>query len=442
MAHAIIDRRKNDKGKSSVNRRKFIQRVRGQLKDSIKESIRDLDLKDLAGPGKKKVKIPFRNLDEPHFHHDGTGINDMVRPGNDKFVPGDRINRPQGGEGAGRKGSPDGESVDDFKFHLTKEEFLDLFFENCELPDLMKKSFALLNEEELRRQGFTSDGPPAAMSIIRSMRKAKARRFGLRALKQKKLRRLEGEREELIAHITKMLTNGEDVTEERAKLVELDKEIESLKKRLENIPFLDPMDLQYHHWEKIQLPSVQAVVFLVMDVSGSMTELLKELAKSFFLLMYLFLERSYERVEIVYVKYHSIAKITDAEDFYYGQETGGTVASSALQLVYDTITEKYPTSMWNAYVAHASDGDNFGHDNLEVINIITQKLLPLLQYYAYVQINAEEIQAWWNSLDDEDNLWQVFKKLKEDHRNLDAALVENAKDVYPVFLKLFEKRKK
>jgi uncharacterized sporulation protein YeaH/YhbH (DUF444 family) len=443
MSHVIVDRRKNDKGKSSVNRRKFIGRVRDLLKESVKDTIKDGNLGDLAGGAKKKVRIPIRNLDEPWFHHDGTGINDIVRPGNDRFVPGDKIQRPKSGEGeSGPKGSPDGESEDTFVFHLTKEEFLDLFFENCELPDLVKRNLSIVNEEELRRTGLTSDGAPATLNIERSMRRAKSRRLALRASKQRRLRELE----EQLAHVLKKIDEetterGFEVSEELiAEKQRLLHEIEVTKRLLKAVPFLDPIDLKYNHWSRVSIPTTQAVIFRVMDVSGSMSEHMKEMAKTFFILLQLFLEKHYTHIEIVNIKYHSVATETDEQDFFYGTDSGGTVTSKALQKVYDLIQERYPTSLWNIYVAHASDGDNFGYDNPEVQRLLTQQILPLVQYYAYVQINNEMSSAWSGHIHDPDNLWDLFETAKGKHRNLDCALVEEAKDVYPVFIKLFERR--
>ena len=177
-----------------------------------------------------------------------------------------------------------------------------------------------------------------------------------------------------------------------------------------------------------------------MDVSGSMSEHMKSMAKTFFLLLQLFLENHYTHIEIVNIKYHSQAAVTDEKDFFYGTETGGTVTSKALQLVAELIQDKYPTGLWNSYVSHASDGDNFGYDNPEVERLLTTAILPYVQYYAYVQINNEMTSAWRGHIHDPDNLWDLFENLKSKAGNVDCALVEEEKDVYPVFKKLFEKR--
>lgn len=439
MGHVIVDRRKNDKGKSSVNRRKFIDRVKGTLKEGIREHVRNADIKDLTGPGSKKVRIPVKNIDEPWFTHDRSGIHDIVNPGNKEYVVGDRIKRPEQQEGKGSKASEDGEGDDVFVFHLTKEEFLDLFFENCGLPNLVKKTLAIVNEEELRRTGLTSDGSPSTLNIERSMRKAKSRKFALRAMKRRQIREKEQEIKTVEAEIVDLRSRDEDTADATLRLNDLKKSLSLLKERIDSIPFIDPMDLQYNHWSKVSMPSVQAAVFHVMDVSGSMTEHMKEMAKTFFILLRLFLDQHYTHVDLVFIKYHSEAKETDENDFFYGTETGGTVTSRALKLVGETIKDKYPPSLWNIYVAHASDGDNFSYDNMEVKRLLVENILPYVQYYAYVQINSEMSAYWRGSIMDDDGLWVTFSELKESHRNLSCALVEEPEDVYPVFVKLFEK---
>lgn len=442
MSHVIIDRRKNDKGKSSVNRRKFIDRVRGTLKESVKDLVRDGKIRDLASSGGKKVKIPARNIDEPSFHHDGSGVNDIVRPGNDKFVPGDKFKRQKqgAGNGKGKGGSEDGEGEDSFTFHLTKEEFLDLFFENCALPDLVKQNLAVLTEEVMQRSGFTSDGSPAMLNIMRSMRNAKGRRSGLRAMKNKKLRELEEYEQELIVEIATRRSAGKDVMIEQDALERTRKEIEVLKRRIKAIPFLDPLDLKYNNWTRNPIPKVQAAMICVMDVSGSMDQRKKELAKTFYLLLYLFLMQEYETIAIEYITYHTRAQVVDEENFYYGHETGGTVTSRGLELAYETIMAKYNPSLWNVYLAHSSDGDNFSHDNVLVQDIVTEKLLPILQYYAYVQINPDD-QAHLTFGDSDDTLWGVFDPLSKQHKQVSTALITTEAEVYPVFIKLFEKKK-
>lgn len=442
MSHIIIDRRKNDKGKSSINRRKFIKRVRSTLKEAIKETIGETNIEDLA-QGKGKVKIPLRNLDEPWFHHDNSsGEHHIVRPGNEHFQPGDKINRPSKKSNKGRGGSPEGEEQDAFTFHLTQEEFLDLLFDNCELPNLIKKSFTIINEEELKRSGYINEGPPTQLNIIRSMRRAKARRFGLRASNKKKLRILQQEEQQLKQKIIDQCNQGIDTSVEQQQLKQIQEKIEILNRKIKAVPFIDPMDLRYTNYTKVTLPAVQAVMFCIMDVSGSMGQREKQLAKTFFLLLYLFLIKNYKRVNIVYIRHHTTASEVDEKDFYYSQESGGTIISTALKLAYEIIQQRYPLSQWNVYIAQASDGDNYPEDNKHVRDTLLQQILPIVQYFAYIQIDPdEEYQNFSISLmNNEANLWSTYENIAKTKSNIGIAKVNNEKQVYTALTKLFEKK--
>ena len=434
MAHIIIDRRKNGKGKSTVNRQKFIKRVRGQVREAVKDVIRDGKIEDIVKENGKKVNVPVKDLGEPNFHYGAGGMSDQVLPGNDKYEAGDREPRPpEGGGGGGGKGaSQDTEGEDEFSFHLTKEEFLDLFFEDLELPDLVKKDLATIDEYENRRAGFSTDGNPARLNVMRSMKQSKARRFALRSPKKKKLRKLEEELENLNKDIQSKQNNSQDcsIEKERKKVVE--NEIEVLKKKLRAIPFIDDIDLRYNRWEKHPVPITQAVMFCIMDVSGSMGPWEKEMSKRFFMLLYLFLVRNYERVEIVFIRHHTLAKEVDEEEFFYSRETGGTVVSPALDLMYEIIQQRYPRNTWNIYGCQASDGDNWSSDCTVAQDTLKNKILGLVQYYAYVEIDNRGFGS---------DLWPHFEEVKLQSDNFDMAKITDVAEIYPVFRGLFEKKK-
>ena len=431
MSHIIIDRRKNDKGKSTDNRRRFVKRVKKQVKEAVKETIRDGKVGDIINSKEKKIKIPGKGLDQPTFHHDKKGgIKDIVHPGNKHFNQGDRHPRPPENDGAaGRKGTPDGEGEDSFSFHLTKEEFLDLFFEDLELPDMIKKDIAKIDEYENRRAGFTVDGNPSRLNVLQSLKRAKGRRLGLRSPKKKKLKKL---LEELEVLNIKLSENPNDL-----KLIEdikkLEKQIEGLKRKIKSIPFIDDMDLRYNHWEKVPVPTTQAVMFGIMDVSASMGEWEKEMAKRFFMLMLLFLHYNYERVDIVWIRHHVRAIEVDEEEFFNSRETGGTIVSSALHLMKDIIDERYPVAQWNIFGCQISDGDNWQEDNIEATEIMQKYILPRSQYFAYVEVDQYRNGG-------ESDLWPYYENLKAAHNNLEMAVIHDVTEIYPVFRKLFEKK--
>ncbi len=428
MAHIIIDRRKNSKGKSTPNRQRFLKRVKQQVTDAVRDVIRNGNVGDIVNSKEKKIKIPGKGLDQPTFSHDQTGgVRDTVRPGNKHYNQGDRINRPpEGGGGGGKSGSKDGVGEDDFSFHLTKDEFLDLFFQDLELPDMIKKSIAKLDEYENRRAGYSVDGNPARLNLLQSMRTARGRKIGLRSPKKKKLKILE---EELLSLTAQQPYN----TKTTSRIAEIKEEIIVLKRKIAAIPFLDDIDLRYNRWEKVPVPTTQAVMFGIMDVSYSMGEWEKEMAKRFFMLMLLFLHYNYERVDIVWIRHHIQAKEVDEDEFFHSKETGGTIVSSALELMRDIIADRYPTSEWNIFGCQISDGDNWIDDNLQACEVLKNHILPQSQYFAYVEVDQRRQPG-------DSDLWKPYQQVKDAANNMEMSIINDVSEIYPIFRRLFEKR--
>ena len=347
----IVDRRPNPKGKSLGNRRRFIERARAEVKGAVMDALRKRKITDTESG--EKVSIPTKGIDEPSFRHSRSGgKRHYVVPGNKEHVVGDEIERPQGGQG-GKGGDPadSGEGTDGFEFTLSREEFLDLFFEDLELPDLVKKRLSETATPELSRAGFAVSGNPSNINLIRTMRNSMARRISLKRPKPEEIKELEDEIERL-AH------TGPDEAWQAAKL-----RLETILRRTKAIPYFDPIDVRYNRFERVPKPNIQAVMFCLMDVSGSMTERMKDLAKRFFMLLHIFLVRRYKTVDLVFIRHTSTAQEVDEETFFYSRETGGTVVSTALAEMDRIIKERYPLDAWNIYAAQASDGDNFGADS-------------------------------------------------------------------------------
>jgi uncharacterized sporulation protein YeaH/YhbH (DUF444 family) len=254
---------------------------------------------------------------------------------------------------------------------------------------------------------------------VRTLRDATGRRIAASAPYRAKIRELQARLDELLR---------DDRTEIDPEVVALRKELARLKLRIEAITFIDDFDLRYHNRIRIPQPSTQAVMFCLMDVSGSMDEQKKQTAKRFFMLLYLCLKRSYEKIELVFIRHHTQAQEVNENDFFHATETGGTVVSSALVLLDEIIQARYPTSEWNLYVAQASDGDNWHHDSSRCREIMEDKILPLVRYYAYVQVAQTE-----------QNLWDEYLVLAEQHKHFAMRKVLDASQIYPVFRELFKK---
>ena len=418
----IIDRRLNGKHKSAINRQRFIRRFKNQIKQKVSEAIGGRSITDIDNG--EKVNIPARDISEPAFGHGAGGRREVVQPGNTDFVTGDKIPRPpNAGQGSGSKASNSGESVDEFVFELSREEFLDFFFEDLELPDLVKTQLSTIVEHKTIRAGYSTDGIPANINVIRSLRGALARRIALRAPHMNRLREAENE---LIA----LQTSHEDTNGDKPGVFALEEEILQLQQRIRTIPFIDTFDLRYNHRIKQPKPSTQAVIFCLMDVSGSMDQKRKDIAKRFFILLYLFLTRTYEHIQLVFVRHHTTAKEVNEEEFFYSRETGGTVVSSALELMIEIMHDRFPSSEWNIYVAQASDGDNWEGDSPICHDLLAEKIMPFLQYFAYVEITPDRHQS----------LWREYEKVLTIYSNFAIQKIEGLSDIYPVFRELFKKQ--
>jgi uncharacterized protein len=421
----IIDRRLAGKNKSIGNRERFLRRYKTQIKDAVRRAIDGRGIRDLERG--EDVHIPKKDVSEPVFHHGQGGKREMVHPGNQEYVAGDRIKRPQGGGGAGGKGggqaSDSGEGDDDFVFSLSKEEFMQVFFEDLALPHLIKSQLAEVPEWKSHRAGYTSDGTPSNLHVVRSMRGALGRRIALGMESRRELRRLE----DLLAELQQALVSGDAL--QLQQIADTESAIGALRKRLGAIPFLDPIDLRFRNRVRVPVPSSKAVMFCLMDVSGSMDEGRKELSKRFFILLYLFLTRHYDKIDIVFIRHHTQAQEVDEEGFFHSTETGGTVVSSALVLMEEIIRARYPSDQWNIYGAQASDGDNWHHDSGRCRELLEQKILPLCRYYAYVQVAEPE-----------QNLWDEYARLAEaSGPHFAMRKVTDAAQIYPVFRDLFKK---
>ena len=418
----IIDRRLSGKNKSVGNRERFLRRYRDKIKEAVRRAVGQRGIRDMERG--EDISIPKRDLSEPVFHHGQGGQREMVHPGNQEYMRGDRIARPKGGQGGGGGGqaSDSGEGDDDFVFSLSKEEFMQVFFEDLALPNMVKTALAEIPEWKSHRAGYSSDGTPNNLHVVRSMRGALGRRIALGSEAKRELRQLEEHLARLKAH-----PHPTDLIAAR-EIKELEAQIELLRARIKRIPFLDPIDLRYRSRVRVPVPTTKAVMFCIMDVSGSMDEQRKDLAKRFFVLLYLFLTRHYEKIELVFIRHHTQAQEVDEENFFHATETGGTVVSSALELAHKIITTRYSPSEWNLYIAQASDGDNWHHDSGRCRELVSEQLLPLVRYFAYVQVAEPE-----------QNLWDEYTQVANAHRQFAMRKVLDPSQIYPVFRELFKK---
>lgn len=400
----VIDRRLNDRNKNAVNRARFLRRYKEQIKRSVTDLVARRSITDMAEGG--DVSIPARDISEPNFHHGPGGDREIVSPGNDRYRTGDAIPRPDGsGKGKGNgSGQGDGDGEDGFTFALSREEFMQLFFDDLELPNLIRTQIGDLREFRWQRAGYTRGGVPANLSIPRSLKNAMARRIALTSPLKREVALLEAET---------------PVDEAR---------VEALEARIRSVPFLDEIDLRFRHRERVPKPIARAVMLCLMDVSASMTEEKKDLAKRFFTLLYLFLTRKYEQVELVFIRHTDDAQEVDEETFFHDTKSGGTVVLSALKLASDIVAERYPSDTWNAYAAQVSDGDAFGADPEKSRAFLEQQLIPQLRYFAYVEVPDDDRKS---------SLHNAYERIVNDRFAMKR--VRSRNEVYPVLRELFRR---
>jgi len=419
MTAYIVDRRFSEKNKSAVNRSRFIDRFKSYIKKAVSDAVLKRNLADIERG--EKIIIPAKEISQPIFKYGKGGKRETIFPYNKSFVKNDKIKRPLGNseqnQGSNPSNSPE-TGTDDFGFEISREEFLNIFFDDLALPDLVKKRLSQTLIYTPVRAGYQKSGSPMLLSVKKSMQNAYARRIAFSLSAKRELNELQ-----------KKLTE-KNIDIQSADYQQSIQRIKILEEKIKKIPFLDTGDLRFHHVALQPKPNTKAVMFCLMDVSGSMDESRKELAKRFFILLYLFLSHTYQKIDVVFIRHHTSAKEVEENEFFYSRETGGTMVSSALELMLDIINKRYPQEDWNIYGAQASDGDNWHSDSPYCAELLTNKIMPYLQYYAYIEILGQSHQ----------NLWDNYLNVEKNCKNFALKSVNNPQEIYPVFRELFRRK--
>lgn len=425
----IVDRRLNPGGKSLPNRQRFLRRAKETVQRAVRESSKDRDIRELDQSG--EIVIPIDGIREPSFRRAGAGgKRDYLLPGNRTYVEGDTIERPEGGGGGGggTESGQGGGGEDAFRFVLTREEFLDIFLDDLELPDLAKRKLAVTEVKGIRRAGFTTSGSPANLALGQTMKIALARRIAMNRPTA-----------EDVAVLEARLAAAEAVGE-TGRAEALREELERAETRRRRIPYIDPLDLRYRRYEPFPRPVAQAVMFCLMDVSGSMTEHKKDIAKRFFMLLHVFLTRRYKHVDIVFIRHTDRASEVDEETFFHSPETGGTLVSSALGEMKRVVEERYSPTDWNIYAAQASDGDNMSSDSERTADLLRSVILPACQYFAYLEVGDPPGTQFGFIGQGPTSLWRTYEALGLAGARFDMRRVNRQEEIYPVFRQLFQRR--
>ena len=415
----LIDRRLNGRNKSALNRERFLRRYKQHIRRAVQRMVGKRSVSDMAGGG--DVTIPARDIAEPTFRHGAGGDREIVVPGNRKFGKGDTLRRGDDAEDGGPGGAGEGDGADEFVFSLSRDEFLDIFFEDLELPRMLRNVLGQVKHSKPARAGYTNQGAPSNMSVVRTLQTALGRRIALAGT-------LNGRIDELRAEVATADGRGLGA----AQIEMLNAELAALTSKLAQVPFLDSIDLRYRHRVMVPAPVARAVMFCLMDVSASMDETKKDLAKRFFTLLYLFLSQKYERVELVFIRHTDDAEEVDEHAFFNDPRSGGTVVLSALELMHEIVTARYPAAGWNIYAAQASDGDAFGADAGKSARFLEEQLLPLARHFAYIE-TVDSAAARTSAL------WAEYATI-DGAGHFALQRVTRREEIYPVFRELFRRQ--
>jgi uncharacterized protein len=420
LTSVIVDRR-TQKGKSTANRQRLLKRLDGALRAQIGKLVARHKLQDAAHPA--EVTIDRKDASEPRLILDpASGSSGRVVPGNDKYRIGDTIaNSSSQGQGSGNgQGAGDGDSdeEDTFRFALSRTEYLSLLFDDLELPALVKKDLLEIDENRFRRGGVQRYGNPGSVCVARTFKASIGRRVAAEAQHAEAL-------EEAEAALDAARRTANPVLLAAAEFA-----LTEVSRRTGEIPFLDPIDLRHRSLVEVQSPCTAAVMFCLMDVSSSMDEARKDLAKRFFMLLHLFLTRKYKKVDLVFIRHTDAAQEVDEELFFNGTQAGSTKVLSALEKMNEIIVARYPSSSYNIFGAQASDGDSFGGDSMESSTYLRSKLLPASRYFVYAEVGSNPLQG-------STSLWSAYREIESDRFNMASVNARN--EVYPALAKLFQR---
>lgn len=465
----ITDARNRPRGKMTGSTRRLNNKIKGTLRDAVRRKVLDTSIGDITEDGVDVfVSSDDYDMSEPTFRNGEGGVRKRVLPGNDQFSTGDRVRRPERDSGGGSgKASKDGEGEDGFIYRLNRDEFLDIFFADCGLPNLSKKGIMTSSVSKPKRSGYASSGPESRINLARTKRESKARMIPARAPDQREIEALLLEKKALLSALDPGFQDGTSSVKSpfshvadpiKVRILKLESEVDSLltrfggglddnarerinaideqisvlKDRVAMVPGYDPIDRRYNRFSSSPLTVAQAVVFCIMDVSGSMDETKKYIAKSLYVLLDLFLEREYDHVDLVFIRHHTIAKECDQDEFFHSKETGGTVVASGISMMRDIIRSgRYPEDKWNMYAMQTSDGDSWGkEDDMQCVEML-KDVMSSLQAFFYAEITAGARQS----------LWYSYTALAQKHK--DKFFMQNLAEpnqVGQVFRQFFKKR--
>jgi uncharacterized protein len=433
----IIDHSEQSYGRTVASEERLKAKLSREIDERVGEMLEGRVVTDLTSKGKVKVKV---KLDEPSFHYDhATGNPRYIIAGNDRYRVGDTIEKPprNGGRGRGNEAGNGPDEAEGFVFEVSSEELEAKILKGLRLPNMEERKLQKVRIEAIMPAGYRSYGPPATLDMVRSSRKAIGRR---RALHRPSRRDLDT----LLAQIRELELLSEDDTARQA-LPALREELARVKSRRKSVPWIDPMDMQYHKSDIVTEPVNSAVMFNIMDVSASVTEHMKRLAKNFFWLQRFFLMKEYKHVEMIWIRHTTHAQEVDEKTFFTDPLTGGTNVESAIKLMLEIQKERFPKEHYNIFGCQASDGDagwnyhDHESDALKSALLIEKQVLPLAQYFAYVECHHPGGSVGRRGTGEREyrltSLWEAYECIHDPRFVMRR--IDSEGDIYPVFRGMF-----
>ena len=389
--------------RSAADRKRHKQKIDKALKEGIKDVIADESI--IGQDGNKKVKIPVKGIKEYQFVYGENSQNKKTGSAGDKKIKRGQILRKgnKKGKSPGKKGS-DQKGEEYYDVEVTLDELAEYLFQDLELPDLEKKRFRFIKDHKPKRSGFRKKGMRSRLSKKETIKR--------------KIRR----KKQAIASGT-----YDETSDER-------------------FPFHED-DLKYKHTKLKPQQNNSAVIFFVMDVSGSMGKEKKYMARSFYFLLYQFLRYKYDNIEVVFISHSTEAKEVSEDDFFKRGTLGGTVMSSALALTKEIINKRYHPSSWNIYTFYSGDGENWSFDDPKTVQLF-QELKELNQMICYAEIDPSSspeselsfLNKSFNYRQSEStNLWQKLTAIAGD--NFKRVKMSKPSHIWPAFQLIFGSKK-
>ncbi|MEP7270454.1 MAG: sporulation protein YhbH [Acidobacteriota bacterium] len=364
------------------------ERHKERIKDAIRRNLGSIVSNEsiILSNGRRTVKVPMRSLDEYKFRYDHRKRK-HVGQGDGETKVGDVVGREDpGGQGQGTGQGGDNPGQDYYEAEVDIDEIAALIFEDLHLPFLEEKARQAVQSKTTRFTEIRRTGPLSNLDKRRTM----------------------------LENLRRQAREGTGT-----KLGPFKKE-----------------DLRFKSWEEDLRYESNAVVLALMDVSGSMGEFKKYIARSFFFWMVRFLRTKYDHVRIVFISHHTEAREVTEEAFFTQGESGGTVVSSAYRLAIDLIAERFPPSDWNIYPFHFSDGDNYYSDNEEAVRL-ADHLIETCNLFGYGEIGEEGAGSYRRS---SGALLSIFNDRLKNKDRFIGVRIDDKEEVYPALKQFFGKR--